>query len=258
MDSLFFWLSKFAWLVIAPDSALIIFFAAGLLCLLKSKLRLAKTIFSLLFVLLMTIGLFPVGEWLLYPLEKKYPQNPQLEHVNGIIVLGGAEDAIRTDLWQQPVVGNAAERIFASIHLVRKFPKARLIYTSGSSSMVEQGVKGADAAKQLYIQQGLDISKIIFERHSRNTWENAILSHKLAKPKKGETWILITTAWHMVRSVGIFHKIGWNVIPYPVDYVSRYDKLFRLNWDFTGHLNNLKIGVREWVGIVVYRLTGKI
>lgn len=258
MDSLFFWLSKLAWLVISPDSALIILFAMGLLCLLKSKLRLAKNIFITSFILFLIIGLFPVGEWLLYPLEKKYPHNPKLEHVDGIIVLGGAEDAIRSDLWKQPVVGNAAERFFASIYLARRFPEAKLIYTSGSSSMVEQRLKGADAAKQLYSQQGLDISKIIFERDSRNTWENAILSQKLAKPKQGETWVLITTGWHMVRSAGIFRKIGWNVTPYPVDFVSRYDKLFRLDWNFTGHLNNLKLGVKEWVGIAAYTFTGKI
>jgi len=258
MDSLFFWLSKLTWLIISPDSALIILFAVGLLCLLRSKLGLAKTIFSILFILFLTIGLFPVGEWLLYPLEKKYSHNPQLEHVDGIIVLGGAEDAIRTELWKQPVVGNAAERFFVSIHLARKFPEAKLIYTSGSSSMVEQGLKGADAAKQLYTQQGLDISKIIFERESRNTWENAILSHKLAQPKEGEPWVLITTAWHMFRSMGVFRKVGWSVVPYPVDFVSRYDKLFRLDWNFTGHLNNLRYGVKEWIGIAAYTFTGKI
>lgn len=258
MDTLFFWLSKLAWLVISPDSLLIILFTVGLICLFKARLRLAKSIFVVLFVLFVIIGLFPVDEWVLYPLEKQYPPNPKLERVDGIIVLGGAEDAVRTHLWKQPAVGRAAERLFAFIELAQKYPDAKLVVTSGSGSMVQQGLKGADAMKQLFARQGLDVSKIIFERESRNTWENAILSKKLAQPRKGENWVLITTASHMVRSTGIFRKVKWDVIPYPVDFATIPGNLFRLNWGFSDHLNNLGVGVKEWIGIAVYSYTGKI
>jgi len=258
MDSLFFWLSKLAWLFIAPDSVLIIIFVFGLIFMLKGKLRLAKSIFILLFVIFITIGFFPVGEWVLYPLEKQYPHNPKLENIDGIIVLGGAEDAVRSDLWKQPVVGSAAERFFAAIYLAKQYPEARMIYTSGSGSLVDQELKGADAARQLFVQQGLDVSKIIFERQSRNTWENAVLSKKLAKPEEGENWVLITTAWHMPRSMGIFCKVGWQVTPYPVDFVSIYNKLIRLDWNFSYHLNNLKFGMKEWIGLAAYQFTGKM
>jgi uncharacterized SAM-binding protein YcdF (DUF218 family) len=57
-----------------------------------------------------------------------------------------------------------------------------------------------------------------FEANSRDTWENAVFTRDLVKPKPGETWLLVTSAWHMPRSVGIFRRLGFDVIPYPVAY----------------------------------------
>lgn len=257
MDTLFFVLSKLAWALIAPDSMLVLLFALGLVLLLKGYLRWAKYILSTLFALMLVISIFPVGEWLLYPLETKYQANPHLEKVDGIILLGGAEDPKLSAIWKQPVLGPAAERDFAFLYLAKKYPSATLVYTGGSGSVTDQEYKGADVAKQLFTQQGFDVSRILFERESRNTWENALFSQKLLSPKKGEHWVLITTGWHMPRSVGVFCQVGWSVTPYPVDFVSD-DNLMRFSWGFSGHLHGLKKGIKEWVGILAYRFSGKM
>ena len=99
-----------------------------------------------------------------------------------------------------------------------------------------QNYKAADVAKRLFKEQGLDTSRIIFERESRNTWENAVFTKNLVKPKVGEKWVLITTAWHMPRSMGVFCKLEWDVIPYPVDYQTKPGHLFAVDWNFVGHL----------------------
>lgn len=258
VDSLFFWISKLAWLFISPDSLLLIMFGLGLLLLWRGRERWAGRILGFVFFVFLLIGLFPVGEWLLNPLEKKYPANPQLEKVDGIIILGGAEQPTRSAMWKQVVVDEAGERDLAFLKLAREFPEAKLLFTGGSSSMVEQGLKGADVAKQLFQEQGLDISSIIFESESRNTWENGVLSKKLVEPKAHENWVLITTAWHMPRSVGIFCQQDWKVIPYPVDYWTNKDNLLRMDWGFAGHLKNLSVAVKEWIGIAAYTYTGKM
>ncbi len=59
------------------------------------------------------------------------------------------------------------------------------------------------------------------ERASRNTFENAVLTKAMVKPKPGERWLLVTSAWHMPRSVGIFRQAGWPVIAYPTDFETR-------------------------------------
>lgn len=257
MDTVFFWISKLAWLFIAPDSLLILLILIGTWLLWKQNQKWAKRIFTTVSIAVLIIGLFPVGEWLLYPLESKFKVNPDLGKVDGIIVLSGAISPSRSFTWKQIILNNSAERIITSVVLSKKYPNAKLVFTGGSGSMIDKQHKHADAAKLFYQEQGLDISKIIFESESRNTYENIILTKKLVNPKENEHWVVITTAWHMPRSIGIFCKANWKVTPYPVDFRSKPDNLFRIGWGFSGHLSNLTTGVKEWIGFVTYSLTGK-
>ena len=257
MEGLFYWVSKLAWLLIAPDSLMVMLLVVGSFLLWRNQLKWAKRVLSLLVMSVLVIGLFPVGEWVLYPLESQYKANPELTSVDGIVVLGGAEQAELSHYWKQPAVNAAAERFFASVDLHRRYPNAQLVFTGGSGAMLGQAYKGADVAYQLYQNQGVDVSKIIFERDSRNTIENALLSKRLVKPKAGEQWILITTAWHMPRSMGIFCQSDWSVIPYPVDFTSLPERLVRIDWGFSKHLANLTVGMKEWVGILAYKVMGK-
>jgi len=255
MDSFFFWLSKLVWLIVSPDSLLLIWFGVGFLLLWLGKLVWARRLLGSLLLVLLVIGLFPVGEWLLYPLESRYPANPELDRVDGVIVLSGAEDALRTVLWDQVVVGNAAERDLVFIALARAHPTAQLVFTGGTGSMINQDYKAADVALRLFSEQGLDVSRIVFERESRNTMENAALSKALVAPEPGEEWVLITTAWHMPRSVGSFCKVGWDVVPYPVDFQTKPGHLLRVDWGFASHLKKLVTAVKEWVGLAAYRIS---
>ncbi|MEE9326146.1 MAG: YdcF family protein [Cocleimonas sp.] len=257
MDSIFFWISKLAWLLIAPDSLLIVLLLIGTWLLWKQKIKWAKRIFTTVSVTVLLIGLFPVGEWLLYPLESKFKVNPDLSNVDGIVVLSGAISPSRSFIWKQTILSNSAERIVTSVVLSKKYPNAKLVFSGGSGSMIDKLHKHADAAKAFYKEQGLDTSKIIFESESRNTYENIILTKKLVNPKENEHWVVITTGWHMPRSIGIFCKAEWKVTPYPVDFRSKPENLFRIDWAFSDHLSNLTTAVKEWIGYVSYSLTGK-
>lgn len=259
MDSLFFWISKLAWLFIAPDSLLLMALTVGVVALWVGKVRLSKWIFTVIIGLMLFIAFLPVGEWLLYPLESRYPHQPQLpQQIDGIIVLSGAENTRVSKSWGSAELNGAAERDTTFIELARKYPRAKLVFTGGTGSMLNHGMKGADIAKTFFVQQGLDIERVTFERESRNTHENVILSQKLVQPRPDEKWVLITTGWHMPRSRGIFCKNRWDVIPYPVDYYSQRENLFRVDLDFSEHLNNLVTGVKEWMGILAYSLSGKM
>ena len=258
MDSLFYWFSKLIWLLASPDSLFLIWFVVGFFLLWLGKNVWAKRVLGILLGVMLMVALFPIGDWLLYPLETKYPHNPKLEDVDGIIILGGSEDAVHTKVWNQVAVGGAAERNLAFMMLARQHPEAKLVFTGGVGSMLQPDYKQADVAKRLFEEQGMDVSQVIFERESRNTWENALLSKELVRPESGTNWVLITTAWHMPRSMGIFCKVGWEVIPYPVDFYTRPDNLLRVNLGFADNLNGLIIATKEWIGLMVYRFTGKV
>ncbi len=258
MDTLFFFISKLVWLLVSPDNLLLILILITLIFLFIGKQKIARNLLSTISALLFVIAFFPVGEWLLYPLESHFQTNPDLpDKIDGIIVLSGAEDAELSHLWGQVELGGTAERDLSFLTLARQHPKAKLLFTGGSGSLLKQEYKGADVAKKLFMQQNFDISRIIFERESRNTFENVIYSKKIVKPIKSENWILITTGWHMPRSVGIFCKAEWPVIPYPVDHQTHKGNLFRINFDLSGNLNTLKTGIKEWLGLFAYYLSGK-
>jgi len=188
----------------------------------------------------------------------RFATNPELpDKVDGVIVLAGAEKSYSSAMWNQVELGGAAERDFAFMRFIRQYPDARHVFTGGSGSLKNQQYKAAHVAKRLFAGLGFDTSKIIFEENSKNTFENVKFSKNLVKPKPNETWVLITTSWHMPRSVGIFEKFEWPVIAYPVDHYTNPQNLFRVSLNFSKNLSFLKMAIKEWVGLVAYYFTGK-
>ncbi len=258
MDTLFFFVSKIIWIVFSPDSLLLILIVFSLVLLYMDKRKQAKILLSIVSGLLILISFFPIGEWLLYPLESRFQTNPVLpDKIAGIVVLSGSENTVLSPQWQQVELGDAIERDLMFLALARKYPEAKLLFTGGSGSLLEQKDKAADIAKKLFKQINFDVTRIIFEKESRNTYENAIYSKKIVQPVKNEKWILITTGWHMPRSVGIFCKAEWPVIPYPVDHQTNKDNLFRISFNLSNNLRMLKIAIKEWLGLFAYYLSGK-
>ncbi len=258
MDSIFFFLSKLVWMITSPDSLLLILLLIAWALLWREKNQSAKRVLGFVVGILLIVSLFPVGEWILYPLEIRFPENPVLpQKVDGIIVLGGTENAILSTKWHQVELGDATERLLAFETLARRYPDAKLVFSGGSGSMVYQGYKGADVAKMVFEQQGMNVSHVTFESESRNTYENAVFSKVLVKPVSGENWILITSAFHMPRSLGIFCRAGWPMIPYPVDHYTWPGNLFRVGLDLADHLRILSMGIKEWLGLITYYVAGK-
>lgn len=258
MDTFFFWASKLAWMLISPDSLIMLLALGAWLSLLFGWQKLSQRLLTLCTFGLVTIGFLPVGEWVMMPLESRFPANPALpETVNGIIVLSGAVDAYNSQAWGQPELSESADRLTAFVSLANHYPEARLVFTGGSGSLSQQEYKEADVARDLFSQLGLNARNILFENESRNTYENALNSKALVQPQPGERWVLITSAFHMPRSVGVFCQQDWQVIAYPVDHRSSRNNLLRVELGVYGHLTGLVIAIREWVGLGAYFVTGK-
>ncbi|MFH2091180.1 MAG: YdcF family protein [Pseudomonadota bacterium] len=258
MDLLFFYVSKILWMIFSPDIILVMLLITGVTLLFLKSHKRAKIVLSITVFLIVTITLFPAGDWLLYPLETRFPVQKALPAcVDGIIVLAGAEKIYSSVLWQQVEFNESAERMFAFLHLIKQYPTARHLFIGGTGSLNLQEYKSTQVARQLLEEQGIDPDQILFESESKNTYENAIFSFQKINPKPGEQWVLITSASHMARSVGCFNKAGWLVIPYPVDHNVHEKTLYRLTLDFSGNLKWLKYALSEWVGLGAYYLTGK-
>jgi uncharacterized SAM-binding protein YcdF (DUF218 family) len=216
--------------------------------------RLGRILLAATAVFVAVISIVPVGMLLNEVLEDRFPTVRELPaHVDGIIVLGGAVDQVATRFRGQPQLNDAAERMTAFVALARRHPEARLVFTGGSGSIYHPEIKETLVARRFFAEMGLPLDRIVFEDRSRNTWENALYSYRLVKPKPDEIWVLVTSAQHMPRSVGAFRRVGWTPLPYPVDYRTygwaQYHPGIRMDVNF----ESLWLALHEWIGLAVYR-----
>ena len=125
--------------------------------------------------------------------------------------------------------------------------------------MISADAREADYAAAIFESLGVSRERLTMERRSRNTQENAEFSKLIAAPKSGERWLLVTSAYHMPRSVGLFRKAGFAVEPYPVDWrTGKRADILAFSPVAVEGLERTDIGTREWIGLAAYWLTGKI
>jgi uncharacterized SAM-binding protein YcdF (DUF218 family) len=216
--------------------------------------RLGRGLLAATAVFVAVVSIVPVGMLLNEVLEDRFPAVRELPtHVDGIIVLGGAVDQVATHFRGQPQLNDAAERMTAFVALARRHPEARLVFTGGSGSIYHPEIKETLVARQFFAEMGLPVARIVFEDRSRNTWENALYSYRLVKPKPGEIWVLVTSAQHMPRAVGAFRRVGWNTLPYPVDYQTYGWAQYHPGIKMDAGFKSLWLALHEWIGLAVYR-----
>jgi uncharacterized SAM-binding protein YcdF (DUF218 family) len=257
---LFFALSKTVGIAAVPTNFLLLLGLFGAV-LLATRWKLSGRkllIFSML--LLVVCGFSPIGNVLLYPLEERFPPwDPARGAPDGIIVLGGAIDAELTEAHSAAAFNSSGGRVIAAATLAHRYPNARILYSGGNANLLaDTSLKEADYAVAVFEGLGIPRDRLLLERLSRNTFENAEFSKRLATPKPGERWLLVTSAFHMPRSIGIFRKVGFAVEPCPVDWrvAGRADLTNFFVYSAEG-LQHTDLAMREWMGLFAYWLTGK-
>jgi len=254
---MFFIVSKLFWYLAAPLHFSLICLGAGLAAASRWSLGMRLAIFGATLLALMSFS--PLGSLLLRPLEDRFPRQSEIRTPpKGIIVLGGAVDERIARARGQIALNDAAERLTEAAALARLYPDAMLVFSGGSGSLVDDTIKEAESAHKLWSQLGVPENRMIFEDASRNTYENAVFTQKRVHPRDGEDWLLITSAFHMPRSMGIFRALGMNPTAYPVDYRTfGNSEDFRPPADGSQAIRNVEIALREWIGLIAYRLDGK-
>ncbi len=256
---MFFVLSKVLGFFALPSNLVVALGLLGVVLTRTRYRRAGRRLMAASIVLLAGFGLSPLGKALIEPLEDRFPPWDASRGVpDGIVVLGGAIDPEFVASRGAPDLNEAAERITVVADLARRYPQARILYSGGSGRLVYQGGTEAEFAGAMIESFGVPKSRLILEGQSRNTVENAMFSLRLAAPKPGERWLLVTSGYHMPRSIGVFRKAGFPVEAYPVDYRTRgpQDLLIPFD-DVASGLRRTDTAAHEWVGLVVYWLTGR-
>ena len=256
MDTLFLIASKAVWFLMRPETLLVLLFALPLVLLRFGRVTAASRFLAFSLVVTVTIGVLPIGNLILNPLERSSPANPQIERPTGIIVLGGAEDIAPKYAGSMAQVNDAGERLITTMALARRFPEALVLYSGGKVAIRPVETGSFEVGPDILRQLGLPEERLILEGRSRSTAENAALSRAMV-PDPGGTWILVTSAWHMPRALGTFCAAGWRtLVPFPTDY--RGGQFWdQIGWNLAGNLDELNVGVKEWIGLLAYRMTGR-
>jgi uncharacterized SAM-binding protein YcdF (DUF218 family) len=255
---MFFIISKILGFFALPSNLLISIGLIGLVLLCTRFTRLANCLVVTSLALIALAGLSPFGNALILPLEQRFPPwDASYGQPDGIVVLGGGITPDVSVARDVVALGEAAERITATVELARRYPNTPIIYSSGSGTLVSEAIEAPIAVKE-FEALGIAAERITAEQQSRNTIENAAFSRLIADPKPGERWLLVTSAYHMPRAMAAFRAAGFPIEAYPVDWRTRGPI------DAARPFNSLGAGLRqtdaamhEWLGLLVYRLTGK-
>ena len=176
------------------------------------------------------------------------PYKPDSKKYSCAIVLGGFSSS---DGNNGGYFNTSADRFLQGIKLLSNGQTSHMLITGGNGNLLSGGFKeGLWVQKQLKEFNYPD-SAILIESESRNTLENARFSKLiLQKAKLSPPYLLVTSAFHMRRSLMIFKKAGINVVPYPANYLVRRKAVISDIIPKTDVLSYWDIYIKEVVGYV--------
>jgi uncharacterized SAM-binding protein YcdF (DUF218 family) len=212
-------------------------------------------------LMLLVLGWEPLPDALLRRLEAQYPALPAevvlMQPYAGVVVLGGALESAY--VWTTPgqsALNDAAERMTEVLPLLHQQPKLRVLFTGGEGELLGGSLPEAERARRFFIAQGVPPGQLLLESASRTTYENAVLSKTVPGVDSTQPWLLVTSAWHMPRSMASFQAAGWNVTAYPVDFRAGKQTPWS-QYSMDGGVKKWKTALHEVLGLGVYRLTGR-
>lgn len=256
---MFYAISKVFWLLAQPVSlAFLLGFTA--LVLVIVGWRRSGLVLGVLGLLILGVASFTnVGAVVIAPLEARFARPSELpESVDAIVLLGGATSARVSTARQVTETSEAGDRLIETIWLAQRYPAARIVLTGGVAAILGETESEAVTMQRLLLAFGIAPERVVLEGEARNTDENAEYTKALLGPAPGNV-LLVTSAFHMPRSMGLFRKVGISAIAWPTDYRSTGTESFGI--DVAEPMANLltaSVAMKEWIGLVVYHWTGRI
>lgn len=254
---MFFYASKFLMFLIQPLIWIIVIITIGLFD--KDKKR-ARRLFILAFLLLVTF----TNPFLINTLYNNWEPAPKtyssLDHYEVIIVLGGYSNSTQEPLDRVHFV-KGADRILHAIEIYKLGKANALLLSGGTSRVLGEKISEATSVYPFLKNMGIPEKAILLESTSRNTHENAKYTADIINEKyPGGTFLLITSAFHMKRAEACFQKEGLDVITFPTDYYG--NEFYWTPGNIIVPKSNAfmlwHILIKEWIGIVAYKITGYI
>jgi uncharacterized SAM-binding protein YcdF (DUF218 family) len=256
---LFFTVSKAVGGLLVPGNLIVILgvIAAGLAIAQRTR-RFGKLLALYTGGAFLVLAIVPVGPLLLSLLERRFPSLEvcilqREQPIAGIIVLGGGVSPALVDGRTVDGFNEASDRVWYAASLARQFPDAPVVVSGGQAFDTGAAHTEAEAIASLLQDMGISGERIVLETRSRTTAENAAYTASLAG---AGDWLLVTSAFHMPRAIGVFRKGGLSVIAAPTDWRVP-DSATMLRFDAVNNLSALDLAVKEILGLFGYWIAGR-
>ena len=256
---MFFIASKVLWFIAQPLSVIVLLLMLGMLLAVLKWRRTAFVIHIGVVLIIVLMGYTTLGSVLIQPLENRFSRPAAFpENIAAIIVLGGATVGDVSRSRDVSELNAAGDRMTEALVLARAYPSAPIIFSGGVGSLTGGGETEAETARRFFLAQGIEAYRLILEGEARNTAENASLTQTLLADYPGPA-LLVTSAFHMPRSMGLFRAQDIDVISWPTDYRSTGTEIFRVSMgDAVENFSLASTAMQEWIGLIVYAATGRI
>ena len=256
---MFYYVAKILWFFATPSNALVAVALVGLTLMMTKRGQLGARLAFVAIGMLLVAGLSPLGNALMLPLEARFPAFvDDGEPIAGVVVIGGTFDTEATNEHGRMALNETGERLVALGDLARRYPDAKIVYAGGGSEFTPDTTPEATLVENTIAEIGVTAERVVYERRSLNTFQNALFAKELAAPKAGERWLLVTSAFHMPRAIGVFRAVGFDVTPYSVDYRTAGAKSLIRPFAFVSEgLRRTDVATKEWIGLAVYYVSGR-
>ncbi len=239
--------------VAKPSNVLLVAMAAAVLAAAILRWRWVSWVAALAMVAYIGASVVPIGEWLLIPLEDRFPAaDPPPDEVAGILVVSqriSGEIAEARGRLQGP-----GSELSALIELGRRYPNARIVLTGIGESTSSRTMSQTAWVRAFLLAQGFDADRVVFADDARsNHLDMFTLAYAEAAPAADETWLLVQTAAEIPRSIGVTRELGWQLEPWPVNYRTTGErKPLAPHLRPTYYLFLIDVAVREYAMLSVY------
>ncbi len=154
-----------------------------------------------------------------------------------------------------------ADRLFQAVELYKTGVIKKILFSGGSGSIEFSYIKEGMFVRRYLLTLGIPDKDIWIEGESRNTRENAVFTKEFLEKKNFTSgkFLLITSGYHMRRSLACFRKIGIETTPYSVDRNASPERHFAFDYLFIPNVQTLswwEAIIHEWIGMIVYKIKG--
>ena len=244
------YLTNLAAALLLPPLNLLLIALAGLL-LWRTRPRLARTLLAGSITLLWLLSTPLLSEYLLHSLESTpLTLADNTDTAEAVVVLGGGTYTNAPEYAGDTVGSLTLQRIRYAAKLNREIKKPVLL--TGGRPL---GNSLSEAFLMKQVMQGEFHGKVQWiEEESNNTLENALYSYRLLHAEGITRIYLVTHAWHMPRALYAFRKAGFEVIPAPTVFTTRYQLNLLAFMPSAGALHSSQLFLHEVIGLLWYRL----